>query len=220
MPLQGDYEPSRAKWVRDQVEEYESSGGTRGTTLRGVPVVVITSVGASSGKLRKNPVMRVEHDGVYAAVASRGGAPENPAWYRNIVEHPDIELQDGPSKGDYVAREAAGDERDFWWSRAVEVWPDYAQYQTKTERQIPVLVLEPAHWGAVGGLWREIGQLQFRLMVDEGLTPRHRLLDVGCGSMRGGVHFIRHLDAGHYVGGRRERGATGGRPKRDRSGWA
>src|ERR1700760_4664172 len=101
MPLQGEYEPSTAKWVRDQVEEYESSGGNRGTLLRGKPVVVITSLGASSGKLRKNPVMRVEHDGVYAAVASKGGAPEHPAWYRNFVEHPLVELQDGPAKHDY-----------------------------------------------------------------------------------------------------------------------
>ena len=144
MPLQGEYEPSSAKWVRDQVEEYESSGGTRATELRGVPVVVITSVGSGSGKLRKNPVMRVEHDGVYAAVASKGGAPEHPAWYRNFVEHPLVELQDGPSKGDYVARELSGEEREQWWDRAIEVWPDYAEYQTKTDRQIPVFVLEPA----------------------------------------------------------------------------
>jgi deazaflavin-dependent oxidoreductase (nitroreductase family) len=143
MPLQGEYEPSSSKWVRDQVEEYESSGGTRGTTLRDVPVVVITSLGASSGKLRKNPVMRVENDGVYAAVASQGGAPQNPAWYRNLIEHPRAELQDKASKADYTAREASGDERAVWWQRAVEVWPDYANYQTKTDRQIPVFVLEP-----------------------------------------------------------------------------
>jgi deazaflavin-dependent oxidoreductase (nitroreductase family) len=144
MPLQGEYEPSSAKWVRDQVEEYESSGGTRGTLLRGVPVVVITSLGASSGKLRKNPVMRVEHDGAYAAVASKGGAPEHPAWYRNLLDHPQVELQDGPNKGDYVARELSGGEREEWWKRAVEVWPDYEEYQTKTDRQIPVFVLERA----------------------------------------------------------------------------
>jgi deazaflavin-dependent oxidoreductase (nitroreductase family) len=143
MPLEGEYEPSSAKWVREQVQEYETSGGTRATTLRGVPVVVITSLGASSGKLRKNPVMRVEHDGVYAAVASKGGAPEHPAWYRNLVQHPPVELQDGASKGDYTAREVSGDERALWWQRAVEVWPDYATYQTKTDRQIPVFVLEP-----------------------------------------------------------------------------
>jgi deazaflavin-dependent oxidoreductase (nitroreductase family) len=144
MPLQGDYEPSSSEWVREQVDEYERSGGTRGTTLRGVPVVVITSVGASSGKLRKNPVMRVEYDGVYAAIASKGGAPLNPAWHRNLVEHSLVELQDGASKADYTAREASGEERALWWKRAVEVWPDYADYQTKTEREIPVFVLEPA----------------------------------------------------------------------------
>jgi deazaflavin-dependent oxidoreductase (nitroreductase family) len=143
MPLDGEYEPSSAKWVRDQVEEYENSGGTRGTTLRDVPVVVVTSVGASSRKLRKNPVMRVEHDGVYAAVASKGGYPQNPAWYRNLVEHPVVELQDRAAKADYTARETSGDERALWWRRAVEVWPDYADYQTKTDRQIPVFVLEP-----------------------------------------------------------------------------
>lgn len=144
MPLQGDYEPSSAKWVRDQVEEYEGSGGTSGTTLRGVPVVVVTSLGASSGKLRKNPVMRVEHDGSYAAVASKGGAPENPAWYRNLVDHPLVELQDGAARGDFIAREARDDERTQWWERAVQVWPDYAGYQTKTDRQIPLFILEPA----------------------------------------------------------------------------
>jgi deazaflavin-dependent oxidoreductase (nitroreductase family) len=144
MPLQGEYEPSSAKWVRDQVEEYESSGGTRGTELQGVPVIVITSVGSSSGKLRKNPVMRVERDGHYAAVASKGGTPEHPAWYRNLVEHPPVELQDGPSKGDYIAHEASGEERETWWERAVEIWPAYAEYQEKTDRQIPVFVLEPA----------------------------------------------------------------------------
>jgi deazaflavin-dependent oxidoreductase (nitroreductase family) len=143
MPLQGEYEPSSAKWARDQVEEYERSGGTSGTTLRGVPVVVITSVGSQSGKLRKNPVMRVEHDGVYAAIASKGGAPQHPSWYRNLVEHPLVELQDGSSKGDYTAHVASGDERVAWWDRAVGVWPDYAEYQTKTDREIPVFVLEP-----------------------------------------------------------------------------
>jgi deazaflavin-dependent oxidoreductase (nitroreductase family) len=150
MPLQGEYEPSSSDWVRDQVAEYESSGGTRGTSLRGVPVVVITSRGASSGKLRKNPVIKVEHDGTYAAVASKGGTPENPAWYRNLVAHPLVELQDESAKGDYTAREASGDEREVWWRRAVEVWPDYAQYQTKTDRQIPVFVLEPVRAGGRG----------------------------------------------------------------------
>ena len=143
MPLQGEYEPSSSAWVRDQVEEYETSGGTRGTTLRGVPVVVVTSLGATSGKLRKNPVMRVEHGGVYAAVASKGGAAEHPAWYRNLVEHPLVEVQDKGLKGDYTARDTSGEERAAWWERAVAVWPDYAEYQTKTDRQIPVFVLEP-----------------------------------------------------------------------------
>ena len=142
MPLQGEYAPSSAKWVRDQVQEYESSGGTAGTTLRGVPTIVVTSMGSGSGKLRKNPVMRVEHGGSYAAVASKGGAPAHPAWYRNLVEHPLIEVQDGTAKGDFTARELSGDEREVWWSRAVEVWPDYAEYQTKTDRQIPVVILE------------------------------------------------------------------------------
>ena len=144
MPLQGEYAPSSAKWVRDQVQEYESSGGTRGTVLRGVPTIVVTSVGAASGKLRKNPVMRVEHDGAYAAVASKGGAPAHPAWYQNLVDHPLVEVQDETAKGDFTARELSGEERDLWWGRAVQVWPDYAEYQTKTDRQIPVFVLEPA----------------------------------------------------------------------------
>jgi deazaflavin-dependent oxidoreductase (nitroreductase family) len=144
MPLQGEYAPSSAEWVRNQVEEIESSGGTQGTVLRGVPVIVITSMGSGSGKLRKNPVMRVEHDGKYAAVASKGGAPEHPAWRRNLVEHPLVEVQDATAKGDFTARELSGDERAQWWERALAVWPDYAEYQTKTDREIPVFVLEPA----------------------------------------------------------------------------
>lgn len=144
MPLQGDYAPNSQQWVRDQVQEIESSGGTRGLTLRDVPVIVITSVGASSGKLRKTPVMRVEHDGSYAAVASKGGDPRNPAWYRNLVEHPLVEVQDGTHSGDYVAHLATGAERAQWWERAVAVWPDYEDYQRKTDREIPVFVLDPA----------------------------------------------------------------------------
>ncbi len=143
MPLQGEYAPSSAEWVRNQVEEIESSGGTRGTEMRGMPVIVVTSKGHGSGKLRKNPVMRVEHNGSYAAVASKGGAPEHPTWYRNLVEHPLVEVQDGPAKGDYTAREISGDERAEWWERAVAVFPDYADYQKKTDREIPVFVLEP-----------------------------------------------------------------------------
>jgi deazaflavin-dependent oxidoreductase (nitroreductase family) len=144
MSLHGEYEPSPEQWVRDQVEAYEASGGTEATTLRGVPVVVVTSVGAKSGNLRKNPVMRVEHEGTYALVASKGGAPSHPTWYHNLVKNPTIELQDGPSRRDFTVRVAEGDERAAWWERAVAVWPDYADYQTKTDRKIPVLIAEPA----------------------------------------------------------------------------
>ncbi|MER8101461.1 nitroreductase family deazaflavin-dependent oxidoreductase [Kitasatospora sp. NPDC094016] len=143
MPLSGEYQPSPEKWVSDQVALYEGSGGTEGTTLRGVPVVVLTSLGAKSGKIRKNPLMRVEHEGTYALVASQGGAPKNPTWYHNLVAHPQVELQDGAVRQDMTAREVEGAERELWWSRAVEVWPDYAEYQTKTDRVIPVFVLEP-----------------------------------------------------------------------------
>ena len=142
MPLTGEYEPSTQQWVRDQVEAYESSGGTQGTTLRGMPVVLLTMVGARSGKLRKVPLMRVEHEGAYAAIASMGGAPRNPTWYANLVQHPGLELQDGPAKWDMTAREVTGDERAAWWDRAVAAFPDYADYQLKTDRQIPVFVLE------------------------------------------------------------------------------
>lgn len=144
MPLTGEYEPSPEKWVRDQVDLYESSGGTEGLTLRGVPVVIVTSVGARSGKLRKAALMRVEHDGTYAIVASMGGAPKHPVWYHNVLANPLVELQDGPHKQDMVAREVTGEEKAQWWERAVAVWPDYAEYQSKTDRQIPVVLLEPA----------------------------------------------------------------------------
>ncbi len=144
MALTGEYEPSTQQWVRDQVELIESSGGTQGTSLRGMPVVLLTMVGASSGKLRKVPLMRVEHEGSYAAVASQGGAPTHPAWYRNLLADPVLDLQDGPSKGTYRAREVTGEEKAAWWERAVAAFPDYADYQRKTEREIPVLVLEPA----------------------------------------------------------------------------
>ncbi|MCX5425659.1 nitroreductase family deazaflavin-dependent oxidoreductase [Streptomyces sp. NBC_00078] len=145
MPLEGEYEPSPAQWVRDQVELYESSGGTKGTTLRdtGLPVIVLTNRGVKSGKIRKTPLMRVEHDGRYAVVASQGGAPEHPVWYHNLKADPQVELQDGPEKRAYVAREISGAERDEWWERAVEAYPPYADYQKKTDRQIPVFVLEP-----------------------------------------------------------------------------
>jgi deazaflavin-dependent oxidoreductase (nitroreductase family) len=143
MPLSGEYQPSTDKRVSDQVALYESSGGTEGTTLRGVPVVVLTSLGARSAKIRKTPLMRVEHEGSYAVVASQGGAPKHPTWYHNLVGHPEIELQDGGVRQDMTARLVEGAERELWWSRAVEVWPDYADYRTKTDRVIPVFVLEP-----------------------------------------------------------------------------
>jgi F420H(2)-dependent quinone reductase len=143
MPLQGTYEPSPAQWVREQVEQYETSAGTEGTTLRGMPVIILTSKGAKTGKLRKTPLMRVEHDGRYAVVASMGGAPTHPEWYANLVANPQVELQDGPVKQDMTARELTGEERAIWWERAVAAFPDYADYQTKTDRQIPVFVLEP-----------------------------------------------------------------------------
>ena len=143
MPLTGTYEPSTQKWVRDQVELYEGSGGTDGTSLRGFPVIILTTIGARSGRIRKTPLMRVEHEGRYAAVASLGGAPVNPLWYHNVVADPRVELQDGPIRQDMVAREVSGDEKALWWERAVAAYPDYADYQQKTERVIPVFVLEP-----------------------------------------------------------------------------
>ncbi|MCW2724668.1 MAG: nitroreductase [Frankiales bacterium] len=144
MPLDGEYEPSTAQWVRDQVEQYESSGGTEGTTLRGLPVIVLTTRGAKSGKLRKVPLMRVEHDGSYAAVASLGGAPQHPVWYHNVVADPHVELQDGPVRQDMTAREVTGDEKAAWWERAVAAFPDYADYQKKTDREIPLFVISPS----------------------------------------------------------------------------
>ena len=146
MGLTGVYEPSPEQWVRDQVEAYESSGGTRGTTLRdtGLPVVIVTSLGARSGKIRKTPLMRVEHDGRYALVASQGGAPKHPTWYFNLVAHPHIELQDGPVRQDMTVRLVEGDERAAWWERAVAAFPNYAAYQERTDREIPVFVAEPA----------------------------------------------------------------------------
>jgi F420H(2)-dependent quinone reductase len=145
MPVEGEYEPSTAAWVRDQVELYESSGGTQGTTLRdtGLPVVIVTNRGAKSGKVHKTPVMRVEHDGRYAMVASKGGAPAHPLWYYNVRANPLVEVQDGAHKQDMTAREISGQERADWWERAVAAYPPYAEYQQKTTRQIPVFVLEP-----------------------------------------------------------------------------
>src|SRR5579875_949687 len=138
MPLTGEYEPSTDRRTREQAEAYESSDGREQNTLRGVPVIVLTSVGASSGRLRKTPLMRVEHEGRYAVVASKGGAPKHPGWYNNLVAEPHVELQDGAVKRDYTAHLAEGAERDEWWARAVAVWPDYEAYTKRTDREIPV----------------------------------------------------------------------------------
>jgi deazaflavin-dependent oxidoreductase (nitroreductase family) len=144
MPLQGEYAPSTSDWARTQAERFEASGGTEATTLRdtGWPIIVLTTVGAKSGKLRKTALMRVEHDGVYAVVASLGGAPRHPQWYFNLIANPLVELQDGADKRDYRAREVHGDEKALWWERAVAAYPPYENYQKRTDRQIPVFVLE------------------------------------------------------------------------------
>jgi deazaflavin-dependent oxidoreductase (nitroreductase family) len=143
MPLTGDYEPSTSDWARENAETYMSSGGTEGTELQGRPVILLTTIGAKTGKVRKTPLMRVEHNGEYAVVASLGGAPKNPVWYYNVKKNPRVELQDGTVSGDYEAHEVFGDEKAAWWERAVASWPDYAEYQKKTDRQIPVFVLTP-----------------------------------------------------------------------------
>ncbi|ANJ28439.1 nitroreductase family deazaflavin-dependent oxidoreductase [Agromyces aureus] len=141
MPLEGDYAPSSAGWARKQAEAYEASDGAEASTLRGKPVIVLTTIGAKSGNLRKTALMRVEHEGEYAVVASLGGAPKHPVWYWNLLAHPHVELQDGAEKHDYEARELEGAEREEWWARAVDAWPDYANYQAKTDRVIPVFAL-------------------------------------------------------------------------------
>jgi deazaflavin-dependent oxidoreductase (nitroreductase family) len=143
MPLTGEYEPSTSDWARENAEKYMESGGTEGTELQGKPVILLTTIGAKSGKIRKTPLMRVEHNGEYAVVASLGGAPKHPVWYHNVKKNPRVELQDGSTTGDYDAREVSGDEKAAWWERAVEAWPDYAEYQKKTDREIPVFVLTP-----------------------------------------------------------------------------
>ena len=143
MPLSGEYEPSTSDWARENAEKYMESGGIEGTELQGKPVILLTTIGAKTGKIRKTPLMRVEQDGEYAVVASLGGAPKHPVWYHNVKAHPRVELQDGPVTKDYEAREVFGDEKAPWWERAVEAWPDYAKYQEKTDRQIPVFVLTP-----------------------------------------------------------------------------
>ncbi|MEU4600102.1 nitroreductase family deazaflavin-dependent oxidoreductase [Nocardia sp. GTS18] len=143
MPLTGEYAPSTSDWAREQAEAYEASGGAEGTSLQGKPVILLTTKGAKTGKLRKTPLMRVEHDGEYAVVASLGGAPKHPVWYYNIKAEPHVELRDGTVNKDYTAREVFGEEKALWWDRAVQVWPDYAEYQKKTDREIPVFVLTP-----------------------------------------------------------------------------
>ncbi|WP_419992478.1 nitroreductase family deazaflavin-dependent oxidoreductase [Streptomyces boninensis] len=141
MPLTGDYEPGTWGWAAKQAELIESSGGTKGTTQNGLSVVLLTTVGAKSGKLRKSPLIRVEHEGEYAIVGSKGGDPAHPAWYHNAIAHPHVELRDGTVRKDYTARLVEGEERAVWWERAVAVFPTYAGYQQKTEREIPVFVL-------------------------------------------------------------------------------
>ena len=146
MSLTGEYEPSPSEWVRNQVAQYEASGGAEGNTLldTGMPVIIVTTRGNKSGKVRKTPLMRVEHDGEYALVASKGGAPEHPVWYYNLIADPDaVVLQDGPEPFDVVVREASGDEKKAWWGRAVEAYPPYAEYQAKTDRQIPLFIATP-----------------------------------------------------------------------------
>ena len=145
MPLQGEYEPSAADWVREQVERYEATGGREANTLRdtGLPIIIVGTRGAKSGTVRKQGLMRVEHDGVYAMVGSQGGAPKDPAWVANLREYPDqVSVQDGPEPWDGVARELDGEERDLWWERAVAAFPDYADYQERTDREIPVFLFE------------------------------------------------------------------------------
>lgn len=147
MPIEGEYEPSPREWVREQVAEYEASSGERANTLRdaGLPIIVVTTRGRKTGKVRKLALMRVEHEGEYALVASMGGAPTNPVWYDNLIADPTaLVIQDGPVPRDFIAREVFGDERDLWWDRAVAAYPPYAEYQQNTSRVIPVLVASPA----------------------------------------------------------------------------
>lgn len=143
MPLTGEYEPSTSPWAREQAEIYERTDGAEGNDMQGRPVIILTSVGAKSGKLRKTALMRVEHDGEYAVVASKGGAPDNPAWYYNLIAQPHVELQDLAVTRDYTARVVEGEERAKWWARAVATWPQYDDYVTQTDREIPVFVLTP-----------------------------------------------------------------------------
>jgi deazaflavin-dependent oxidoreductase (nitroreductase family) len=144
MTLNSEYEPSPRDYVSETVQLYEASGGAEGNTLNGRPVIILTTVGNKTGKIRKTPLMRIEHGGAYAVVASMGGAPKHPVWYHNLRANPEVELQDGPTKKQYIAHEAIGQEKAQWWARAVQTWPDYDNYQTKTDRVIPLFVLTPA----------------------------------------------------------------------------
>ena len=147
MPLEGEYEPSPEAWVREQVERYEATGGREANTLRdtGIPIAIFWTRGARTGKVRKNGLMRVEHEGAYAMVGSQGGAPKDPAWVANLRAHPDqVTVQDGPEPWDGVAREVTGEEKRQWWERAVAVYPEYERYQQRTDREIPELVVERA----------------------------------------------------------------------------
>src|SRR5271165_4611801 len=143
MPLSGEYAPSPVDWAREQAEKYMESGGTDGTDLQGKPVILLTTVGAKTGKLRKTPLMRVEHDGQYAVVASMGGAPKHPVWYLNLLADPHVTLQDGDRVMDLQARTASAAERAEWWPHATEAWPPYDEYQAKTEREIPIVLFDP-----------------------------------------------------------------------------
>ncbi len=143
MPLTGEYAPSTSSWAREQAELYERTDGAEGNEMKGKPIIVLTTLGAKSGKIRKTPLMRVEHNGEYVVVASKGGSPDHPAWFHNIVDAPLVELQDGAVRKDYTPRELSGDERAVWWERSVEAWPAYADYQEKTDRLIPVFLLTP-----------------------------------------------------------------------------
>jgi deazaflavin-dependent oxidoreductase (nitroreductase family) len=141
MPLEGEYAPSTSSWARRQAEEFESSNGAKANTIQGRPIVLVTNVGAKSGKLHKTALMRVEYDGEYLIVASKGGSHEHPGWYYNVRAHPHVELQDGAEKHDYVARALEGAERETWWARAVDAYPPYAAYQKRTDRLIPIFLL-------------------------------------------------------------------------------
>lgn len=143
MPLTGEYEPSPWEPVAEQVRLYEATGGTEGGTLEGAPCVILTTKGRKTGKLRKTPLMRIEHDGIYAVVASLGGAPKHPVWYLNLVANPDVTLQDGDKVLDLRARTASADEKRHWWPRLTAAWPPYSEYQSKTDRDLPVVLLEP-----------------------------------------------------------------------------